>query len=82
MENYIQIFRVVGVLSIIQFILGSFGITFSIFQNDVYQGIYRPALWFYEPSFLATYLCFYYIISLVFLIVIRKNIKKTCFFLY
>lgn len=79
-NKYIQNFRVVGILSVIQFILGSFGITFSIFQNDIHQGIYRPALWFYEPSYLATYLCFYYIMTLVFFSNNKKKYKKDLFF--
>lgn len=61
---YINILRIVSFLIIIQFILGNMGIRFPLILNDVYKGIYRPALWFYEPSFLILQLGFYYILSL------------------
>lgn len=64
-NTYINIFRIVGILTIVQFIFGSFNIVIPIFQNDIYKGIFRPSLWFYEPSYLATYFSFYIGISLV-----------------
>ncbi|MGL5902336.1 MAG: O-antigen ligase family protein [Cetobacterium sp.] len=65
LKNYIQIFRVVGILTIFQFLLASIGILIPFFQNDYYKGIFRPSLWFYEPSYLATYFCFYIGIALI-----------------
>ncbi|MGL5000016.1 MAG: O-antigen ligase family protein [Cetobacterium sp.] len=73
LELYMKNFRIVGFLVVFQFIFGSFGIEVPFFQNDRYLGIYRPALWFYEPSYLATYFSFYYAISLG---CYSENIKK------
>ena len=67
---YMWSFRIVGILEVIQFILGSYNIYF--FQYQIYMKIFRPALWFYEPSYLATFFSLYYMSALIFYI---KKIK-------
>ena len=76
MDNYFNIFKIVGFLTIIQFILGSFKVYIPIFQNDVYRGIFRPSLWFYEPSYLATYFSLYLGMSLIGFLFDKKKYKK------
>lgn len=61
---YIISFRVISILTIIQFILGNTGIL-KILSYQVHRGIIRPALWFYEPSYLATFLTLYYMLTLI-----------------
>lgn len=51
-----------GFLIILQFILALMGI--RILNQQSYFGIPRPALWFYEPSYLATYFIVFFTISL------------------
>lgn len=80
-EKYFLVFRIVGVLTILQFICGGFGIVVPFFQNDSYKGIFRPALWFYEPSYLATYFSLYMGMSLVGFLYNKKNIKRFDFIL-
>lgn len=75
-KNYIKIFRVIGMLTVIQFFLGMKDIVFPYFQNDIYKGIFRPSLWFYEPSYLATYFSFYIGIALVGYIYDSKKYRK------
>lgn len=77
---YIKIFRGVGILTIFQFLLGTFGIFIPIFQNDSYKGIFRPSLWFYEPSYLATYFSLYIGVSLVGYIYNKKIYRKDLLF--
>lgn len=80
LKLYINIFRVVGLLTILQFIFATFGILIPIFQNDSYRGIFRPSLWFYEPSYLATYFSLYIGISLVGYVYDKKIYKKDLLF--
>ena len=55
-------FIIQGWLIIIQFLFGVFGVNLLSSQN--YLGIPRPALWFYEPSYLATYFIIFFTISM------------------
>lgn len=77
---YIYVFKTVGILTIIQFILGNIGIFIPIFQNDIYRGIFRPSLWFYEPSYLATYFSLYIGIVLVGYLNDQKKYKNDLLF--
>lgn len=63
-EIYIFSFRIVSILTIIQFFLGNLNIL-KILEYQFYGGVFRPALWFYEPSFLATFLSLYYMLSFI-----------------
>ncbi|WP_291943902.1 O-antigen ligase family protein [Cetobacterium sp.] len=79
MKIYLNIFRVIGIFTIVQFLFGSMNIVIPLFQNDTYKGIFRPSLWFYEPSYLATYFSFYIGISLV-RYTFNKRYKKDLLF--
>lgn len=68
---YIISFRIISILTIIQFILGNIRIL-KLLSYQIYRGIFRPALWFYEPSYLATFLSLYYMLTLV----LRKRYFK------
>lgn len=62
-----KIFRLVFVcifcLIIFQFVIDTFfGIELPIFSCQHHLGITRPALWFYEPSYLASFLLIYFAI--------------------
>lgn len=50
------------------------GIELPIFSSQHYMGITRPALWFYEPSYLATYLSIF--VAFFAYQVLIKNDKK------
>lgn len=64
-----------GALVIVQFLGGFLGI--KILNSQVYFGITRPAIWFYEPSYLATYLSVFFTISLyMYLSTHEKKYKK------
>lgn len=54
-------FLIQGFLIIVQFILELLGI--KILNSQNYFGIPRPALWFYEPSYLATYFVIFFVVS-------------------
>ncbi|MGU9324755.1 O-antigen ligase family protein [Clostridium perfringens] len=54
-------FLIQGFLIICQFVLELIGI--KILNSQNYFGIPRPALWFYEPSYLATYFVIFFVIS-------------------
>lgn len=60
-EIYIVSFRIVSILTIIQFFLGNLE-SLEILSYQINKGVLRPALWFYEPSYLATYLSIYYML--------------------
>lgn len=72
---YIMSFRIISILTITQFILGNTGIL-KILSYQVHRGIFRPALWFYEPSYLATFLTLYYMLTLI----LRKKYFKDLLF--
>lgn len=60
-----------GYIIIIQFImLGLFNI--KILNMQYYKGVPRPAIWFYEPSYAATYFIIFFTISL-FMYISTKN---------
>lgn len=52
----------------IQFIVGSLGYNDPFFSMQHYMGIYRPSIWFYEPSYVATYFSVYFALSIYLLI--------------
>lgn len=57
----------------IQFIIGMFGIDDPFFPMQNYFNIYRPAIWFYEPSYLATYFSVYLAISFYLATIIKSK---------
>lgn len=73
-QIYMWSFRIVGILEVVQFILGSCNIYF--FQYQTYMKIFRPAVWFYEPSYLATFFSLYYMSTLIFYIKKIKSYRK------
>lgn len=63
-------FLIVGGLIVIQTImLWVFNYDLPFLVHQEHLGIYRPALWFYEPSYLATYLSFWLAYSIYKLLV-------------
>lgn len=70
-NNFTKLFRLscygIAVLMIIVFGLEKFGI--EILSYGYYLGVYRINLWFYEPSYLSTYLSIWYSLALYYLIV-------------
>lgn len=74
MTYYIQ-----GVMVILQFFL--VGLGFNILSYQRYKGIPRPALWFYEPSYIATYFIVFFGISLyMYLNTKEKRYRKDTIF--
>lgn len=57
----------------IQFIFGSLGYNDPFFSMQHHMDVYRPAIWFYEPSYVATYFSIYFALSLYLLINIRSK---------
>lgn len=57
----------------IQFIFGSLGYNDPFFSMQHHMNVYRPAIWFYEPSYVATYFSIYFALSLYLLINIRSK---------
>ncbi|WP_028973463.1 O-antigen ligase family protein [Spirochaeta cellobiosiphila] len=53
-------FEIQGVMIIITFIIGLFGVEVPFLYTNFYMKIPRPALWFYEPTFLATFMLIYF----------------------
>lgn len=60
----------------IQYIMGLFKVNDPFFSMQVFQGVYRPAIWFYEPSYLATYFSVFLAISLFLYINIGKKLYR------
>lgn len=54
----LSIFTIFGFLCLQFLLLQVFHIDIPFLSHQEHLGIYRPALWFYEPSYLATYLSF------------------------
>lgn len=61
---YNLVFRILGFLAVINSLMILAGIHFFAFGYDTFHSIPRPSVWFYEPSYLATYMMFYYGINL------------------
>lgn len=51
-------------LIVIQFIFELIGCPISFFRSGTFLGIPRPAIWFYETSYFATYLTFWLVVSI------------------
>lgn len=70
-SRFTKLFRyscyVIAILMIFVFILQKFGI--EIFDYGYHLGVYRISLWFFEPSYLSTYLSIWYSLSLYYLII-------------
>ena len=70
-EQFTKLFRntsyIIGLLIICVSILQKFGI--EILNYGYYLGVYRINLWFFEPSYLSTYLSIWYSLSLFYLII-------------
>lgn len=56
-------FAVQSIYVFIEYIMAIFHIDDPFFYMAPYAGILRPAIWFYEPSFLATYFSIFLLIS-------------------
>lgn len=56
-------FMIQSIYVLFQYVMGLFDINDIFFPMQVHLGIYRPAIWFYEPSYLATYFSAYLTIS-------------------
>lgn len=75
LQTFINIFRrtmfVQLALMVLQVLLKlSIGFEFSFLPSyGEYMGIPRFSLWFYEPSYLATYLCFWFALSVYMLLI-------------
>lgn len=69
-------FFIHGILIVIEFILGYFGYNKFIFEINTFRGIPRPSIWFYEPSYLATYLGIFFSISLFLYISTNKKVYR------
>ncbi|EPB8145903.1 O-antigen ligase family protein [Clostridium perfringens] len=67
-------FLLQGFFIIIQFALELVGI--KILNSQNYFGIPRPALWFYEPSYLATYFIIFFVISFYMFINTEEKIYR------
>lgn len=82
-QIYMWSFRIIGILEVVQFILGNCNIYF--FQYQTYMKIFRPAVWFYEPSYLATFFSLYYMSALIFYIkklrIYRKDLILSIIFI-
>lgn len=84
-EQFEKIFRfsfsiISFVVLIVFFLSNFFGIKFPFFVYQEYMGIVRPALWFYEPSYLATFLSIYLSFSFYkyFILNDRKYLFHSC----
>jgi len=61
-KYYLLSMKIIAIYTILQFILGHIGIA-GPFARSYPWGITRPAVWFYEPSYLALPLVIYFSIS-------------------
>ncbi|MDB8558553.1 O-antigen ligase family protein [Turicibacter sanguinis] len=76
--NFILIsFLVQSIYIYIQFFWGVAGYNDFLFPMQYHLGVYRPSIWFYEPSYLATYFVIYFSISLY--LAINLKCKKYYF---
>lgn len=66
-------FLIQSIYIYIQFTMGLFGFDDPFFPMQNYFNIYRPAIWFYEPSYLATYFSAYLAISFYLLTSLKKK---------
>lgn len=76
MTMYLQV-----ILIAIQFLAELLGHPIPFFSTGTFHGIPRPAIWFYEPSYFATYLSFWLTVSLV-MYVCFKDKKQLCSVLF
>lgn len=80
---YMWSFRIVGILTILHSALILMGIQVPFILNNLTLGIPRPSVWFYEPSYLATYMILYFGISLyLYQNESKKKFKYDLFFQY
>lgn len=73
---YIQVFLVV-----LQFLLEIVGMPIPFFRTGTFHGIPRPAIWFYETSYFATYLTFWMVVSAFMMIYSKKKKFRNDFFI-
>lgn len=73
--SFTKLFRyscyVISILMLFVFILEKFGI--EILGYGYYLGVYRISLWFFEPSYLSTYLSIWYSLSLYYLVITKDR---------
>lgn len=68
-------FRIILGLILVQYILdGVLHIELPFLSSQHHMGVTRPALWFYEPSYLASFMLIYLSIS-AYEVIINKNIR-------
>ena len=63
LKYYLLSMKIISIYTILQFILGQMGIADPLFAKYYQWGITRPAVWFYEPSYLAISLIIYFSMS-------------------
>lgn len=66
-------FVIQGIYVVFQYIIGLNKINDPFFPMQVHLDVYRPAIWFYEPSYLATYFSVYLSIAFYLYISTGKN---------
>jgi len=66
-------FLIQGMLLLIEFAIGYIGFEKFMFDINFFRGIPRPSIWFYEPSYLATYLSVFFSISLFLFVSTNKK---------
>lgn len=66
-------FVIQGIYVIFQYIIGLNKINDPFFPMQVHLDVYRPAIWFYEPSYLATYFSVYLSIAFYLYLSTGKN---------
>lgn len=67
-------FIIQGVYVIFQYVIGLNKINDMFFPMQVHLNVFRPAIWFYEPSYLATYFSIY--LSMAFYLYISTGKNK------
>lgn len=66
-------FVIQGIYVVFQYIIGLNKINDPFFPMQVHLDVYRPAIWFYEPSYLATYFSVYLSIAFYLYLSTGKN---------
>ena len=84
-KRLLNIFKYVFItmffLIFIQFFLdGILGIELPFLSCQHHLGVMRPALWFYEPSYLSTFMLIYFSMS-SYMLLAEKNIKQIILFI-
>lgn len=76
-DFWLASFVIQGIYVVLQYIIGLNKINDPFFPMQVHLDVYRPAIWFYEPSYLATYFSVY--LSLAFYLYLSTGKNKYLF---